>query len=127
MKVSNTFMVIMILLVCLFFPAAEAQQSTVTRVLVAKPKTYPGPCPVTIEFVGTIFVSRAARVEYRWERSDGGMGPRESVDIRSAAKSVTSTWRVGAPRKSFSGWERLRVLSPNGVISNAAAVQIKCT
>jgi hypothetical protein len=127
MKMRYAFLVVMILLAYLFLPTAEAQQFTVTRVVViAKPKTYSGPCPTTIGFLGTIFVSRPARVEYRWERSDGTVGPRESVDIRSAGKGVTTTWKVGTPRRVFSGWERLRVLSPNGIVSNTAAIQIKC-
>ena len=105
----------------------EAQQYTVTKVVViAKPSTYTGPCPATIEFLGTIFVSRPARVEYRWERSDGVLGPRESVDSRSAGKGVTTTWKMGTPRRSFSGWERLHVLAPASMISNQATVQIKC-
>ena len=77
MKIRGAFFVVMILLACLFLATAEAQQYTVTKVVViAKPSTYTGPCPATIEFLGTIFVGRPAIVEYRWERSDGVMGPR---------------------------------------------------
>ena len=127
MKIRNTFIVVMMVLACLFVTTAEAQQYTVTKVVaIAKPNTYAGPCPATIEFVGTIFVSRPARVEYRWERSDGAMGPRESVDISSAGKGVTTTWQVGTPHRSFNGWEKLHVLAPNSISSNEAAVQIKC-
>ena len=127
MKIRHAFVAVLILLACLFLATAEPQQYTVTKVVViAKPTTYTGPCPTTIELVGTIFVSRPARVEYRWERSDGAVGPREFVDIRSAGKGVTTTWRVGTPRRSFNGWERLRVLSPNGITSNTATIQIKC-
>lgn len=128
MKLRNVFLVVVIVQTGLVLVPATSQPSTVTKVVVtAKPPTYSGRCPTTIEFVGTIFVSRPTRVEYRWERSDGAMGPRESVDIRSAGKGVTTTWRLGAPRKPFNGWERLRVLSPNGLVSNAAAIQIKCS
>jgi len=127
MKIRRALFVVMILLACLFLATAEAQQYTVTKVVViAKPNTYAGPCPAPIEFLGTIFVSRPTRVEYRWERSDGVMGPRESVDIRSAGKGVTTTWKVGTPRRNFSGWEKLHVLAPTTMISNQAAVQIKC-
>ena len=127
MKIRRVIFVVMIFLACLFMATAEAQQYTVTKVVViAKPSTYAGPCPATIEFLATIFVSRPARVEYRWERSDGVMGPRESVDIRSAGKGVTTTWKVGTPRRTFTGWERLHVLAPASMISNQAAVQIKC-
>jgi hypothetical protein len=55
------------------------------------------------------------------------MGPREFVDIRSAGKGVTTTWQVGTPRRNFSGWEKLHVLAPTGIISNQAAFQIKCS
>lgn len=127
MNTRHAFLVAMIFLAYLFQPTAVAQQYTVTKVVViAKQKTYTGPCPTTIEFLGTIFVSRPARVEYRWERSDGTVGPREFVDIRSAGKGVTTTWRVGTPRRSFSGWAKLRALTPNSSISNTAAFQVKC-
>src|SRR5215831_6872245 len=118
MKVGISLVTLTVALACLFMPTALAQKNTVTKAVVAQPKIYPGPCPATIEFVGTIFVSRPARVDYRWERSDGAMGPRESVDIRSAAKSVTNSWRAGTPRKAFSGWQRLRTLAPNTLTSN---------
>ena len=127
MKIQHAFSFVMVLLACLFLASAEAQLYTVTKVVaIAKPNTFAGPCPTTIEFVGTIFVSRPGRVEYRWERSDGVMGPRESVDIRSAGKGVTTTWKLGTPHRNFSAWEKLHVLAPTGIISNQAAIQIKC-
>ena len=127
MKIMNAFIFATIVLTGLVLAVAATQPNTVTRVVVsAKQNKYSGPCPTTIEFVGTIFVSRPTRVEYRWERSDGVIGPREFVDIRSAGKGVTTTWRVGTPRRSFNGWERLRVLSPNGITSNTATIRIKC-
>src|SRR5215467_3873777 len=127
MKFRSTLVGLTIVSACMSLPTVQGQKNTVTKVVVAPPKIPLGPCPATVEFVGTIFVSRPARVDYRWERSDGATGPRESVDIRSAAKSVTNSWRVGTPRKPFSGWQRLRVLAPNGVVSNTAPLQIKCS
>jgi hypothetical protein len=127
MKIGHAILVVMIFPGCLFLATAEAQRYTVTKVVaIAKPRTYAGPCPATVEFLGTIFVSRPGRVEYRRERSDGVMGPRESVDIRSAGKGVTTTWKVGTPHKGFSGWEKLHALAPKDIISNQAAVHIKC-
>lgn len=106
---------------------ARAPQSTVTKVVaVAKTKNYHGPCPTDIQFVGTIFVSHSARVEYRWERSDGAMGGRQSVDIHSAGQGVSDTWHVGAPGKSLNGWVRLHVLAPTGITSNDATFEIHC-
>jgi hypothetical protein len=87
---------------------AFAQVHTVTRVgLVAKPRVYNGSCPATIDFIGTIRVSRhPARVEYEWERSDGGRGRREVVEIRSAGQSGTprsacgsTSWHPPASRR----------------------------
>jgi hypothetical protein len=115
----------------LFFVAAvaaiPAPIPTVTKVVtIAKPKRYSGPCPTTIEFVGTIFVSHPARVEYRWERSDGATGSTQTVDIRSAGQGVKDTWRIGTPGKSFSGWVKLHVLAPTGISSDAATFDIRC-
>ena len=100
---------------------------TVTKVVViAKPKEYSGPCPATIEFTGTIFVSHPARVEYRWERSDGAAGQRQFVDIRSAGQGVKDTWRLGTPGRSFDGWVRLHVLAPTGITSDDAPFRVRC-
>ncbi len=125
-KLLKAITALTIFLGCAIVTAPEAQPLTVNKVVVAQPRPYSGRCPATIEFVGTIFVSRPARVDYRWERSDGVAGPRESVDIRSAAKSVTTRWQIGVSRKPFSGWQRLRVLAPNSVSSNTATIQLKC-
>ena len=128
LKISCLTTVCLPLLAALFLTSGPAQPTTVTKVVVtAKPDTFAGRCPTNVEFVGTIFVSRPTRVEYRWERSDGVTGPRESVDIRSAGKGVTTSWQVGTPRRPFNGWQKLRVLSPNVLLSNPAAIQIKCT
>ena len=127
MKIRHPFLVVMIVLACLFQSTGVAQQNIVTKVVaIARSKSYTGPCPLNVDFLATIFVSRPAKVEYRWERSDGTVGPREFVDIRGSGKGVTTTWRVGSPRRSFSVGERLRVLAPNAAASDWATVKIKC-
>ncbi len=127
LKITSLTTICLLLLATLVLTTGEAQPNTVTKVMVtAKPNTFAGRCPTNVEFVGTIFVSRPTRVDYRWERSDGVIGPRESVDIRSAGKGVTTSWQVGTPRRPFNGWQKLRVLSPNMLLSNPAAIQIKC-
>jgi hypothetical protein len=107
---------------------AFAQVHTVTRVgAVAKPKSYRGPCPATIEFIGTIHVSRyPVRVEYQWERSDGGKGPREMVEIDSAGRGVTDRWTLGAGHDRMNVWERLHVLAPTGISSPPAHAHLDC-
>lgn len=127
MKIRDVCLFVVTVSACLFQSTRAAQQNTVTKVVaVAQSKTYTGPCPMNVDFLATIFLSRPARVEYRWERSDKTVGPREVVDIRGSGKGVTTTWRVGSPRRSFSGWVMLRVLSPNSLTSNMAKIQIRC-
>ncbi len=108
--------------------AAFAQQRTVTRVgIVAKPRSYAGRCPTTLEFIATIHVSRhPARVEYEWERSDGGRGRREVIEIRSAGQGVTDTWTLGRGGERRVVWERLHVLAPTGISSPQARVRLDC-
>jgi hypothetical protein len=105
-----------------------AQVRTVTRVgIVAKPRSYSGPCPVTLQFIGTIHVRRyPVWVEYEWERSDGARGRRERVEITSAGRGVSDTWHLGAGRQRMKVWERLHVLAPTGISSPAARVTVNC-
>lgn len=107
--------------------AALAQVRTVTRVgLVVRPQAYSGSCPATFNFIGTIHVRHPARVEYQWERSDGGRGQREVVDIRGAAQGVRETWTLGAPGERRTVWMRLHVLAPTGISSPTVRVRLNC-
>ena len=108
--------------------AAFAQQRTVTRVgIVAKPRSYVGECPATLEFIATIHVSHhPVRVEYQWERSDGGRGRREVIEIRSAGQGVTDSWTLGRHGERRVVWERLHVLAPTGISSPEARVRLDC-
>jgi hypothetical protein len=108
--------------------AAFAEVHTVTRVgIVAKPKSYRGDCPTTIEWIATIHVSRhPARVTYQWERSDGAHGPRQEVEIDSAGRGVSDTWELGGPGMHKVVWERLHVLAPTGITSPEARVKVEC-
>lgn len=127
MKTKAICSAVLIVLASVMLGWTKAPQPTVTRVVViAKPKNYHGPCPTTVEFVGTIFVSHPSKVEYRWERSDGAMGSRQFVDIRSAGQGVTDTWRLGTPHKDLDGWVRLHVLAPTGITSNDATFEVHC-
>lgn len=101
---------------------------TVTDVrIVARPRVYNGPCPATIQFTATIFVSHhPVAVEYRWERSDGARGPRRRVVIRSAGQGVRESWTLGRGRERLQIWQRLHVLAPTGISSPNQVVRVNC-
>jgi len=111
-----------------FSLAVYAAEHTVTRVgIVAKPKSYHGDCPTTIEWIATIHVSHhPAKVTYQWERSDGAHGPRQEVEIDSAGRGVSDTWQLGRPGMHEVVWQRLHVLAPTGISSPEARVKIEC-
>ena len=104
------------------------QGPTVTKVVtVVNPKVYSGPCPAHLKFTGTIFVSRhPVTVEYQWERSDGGKGPRQSVTINAAGEGVSETWNLGGKGEHLNVSEKLHVLAPTGITSAPAIAKVSC-
>jgi hypothetical protein len=99
--------------------------------LEADPKHYEGVCPTMIKFHGSIETNGPGVVRYIFERSDGG--------IDTIVKAVTftvapfhqnipdTTWTLGGPGMTYSGWERIKIVSPNaGFLSNKAAFRIQC-
>jgi hypothetical protein len=84
-----------------------------------------GTCPKTIAFSGLITVNGGpVTVTYRWERSDGALGPTQNIFFGAAsAQVVNETWQLGA---SYSGWERLHILAPNDTLSNQASFTLTC-
>jgi hypothetical protein len=103
---------------------------TVTAVdLLADPRDYSGPCPVTIRFKGTITVEgEGGRLSYRFNRSDGAIPPTETLTVGiGGAKTVTSTWMLGRqPGGAFEGWQVLEVLPPHSARSRPAGFRIVC-
>jgi hypothetical protein len=95
---------------------------TVTRVVaVINPKNYTGRCPAHLKFSGTIFVKNPpVAVEYQWVRSDGVKGGVQRAVIRSAGQGFDDTWDLGEGKMRLHVWERLHVLAPRNVASNAA-------
>ncbi len=84
-----------------------------------------GACPKTIAFSGLITVNGGPMtVTYRWERSDGALGPTQNIFFGAASsQTVNESWQLGA---SYSGWERLHILSPNDMLSNQASFTLTC-
>ena len=109
---------------------ADAQGGEgVTGQVTVKPSNYAGPCPVSVEFVGTLRTFTGNAYSYRWERSDNTFSPVQVVPMSSdfSPVSVRSSWRVSRPRgEVFRGWERLHVLSPSTFVSAPASFQVVC-
>ena len=92
----------------------------------ATPTHYSGPGPGTVRFNGRIVVNYRTMVSYRWERSDGGTGPVQSVSVGAGGAAVSTTWRLGSPGKVIHGSERLRVLSPGDAYSGEVTFTMAC-
>jgi hypothetical protein len=84
-----------------------------------------GACPKTIAFSGLITMSGGpVTVTYRWERSDGALGPTQNIFFGAASsQAVNDTWQLGT---SYNGWERLHVIAPNDMVSNQASFTLTC-
>jgi hypothetical protein len=98
---------------------------TVTSVTaLASPPSYSGPCPYQFNFFATIAVNGPGTVTYQWERSDLTSDAPQSIVFPSAGSQVVTTyWYLGAPGP---GWERVRILSPNSMVSNEAVFVLNC-
>src|SRR5215204_3960255 len=95
----------------------------------ASPTNYSGACPGVIKFSAKIQANGKGRVKYTWLRSDGATAPVEFIDFTEAGvKYVSTTWTLGDARvlPNYSGWEQLKILSPNEYLSNKAEFKLTC-
>jgi hypothetical protein len=115
--------------VILFFVAAlsvNAQASVTVVTASASPTSSSGPCPVTFAFSSIITSDSAGTVAYRWEWSNGGIGPTTTITFSGAgSQTVTTTWTLG-PSGTNTYWEQVHVLSPNDTTSNQASFTLSC-
>ena len=74
-----------------------------------------GQCPVTVKFTGYITTNGPGTVKYTFTRNDGATAPVFRLDFGAAGtKPVSTTWTLGGPGLTeYSGWQRLKILSPN--------------
>ncbi len=88
----------------------------------SSPANYSGSCPKDVTFYATITTNGAGSVNYRFIRSDGTETGENSISFDFASsKSVENTWS-----KSGSGWEKLKITSPNTLESSQATFNINC-
>jgi len=95
----------------------------------ASPTAYSGACPGVIKFTAKIQASGKGRVKYQWLRSDNAIAPVEYLDFAEAGvRYVSTTWTLGDARllPNYSGWQQLKVLSPNEYLSNKAEFKLTC-
>ncbi len=84
-------------------------------------------CPATFTFFGTITANGAGTVTYVWERSDGAQPEEQTVAFDGpGSKVVRATWTVGAPANTVSGWQQLKVVTPNAMTSQPASFSVNC-
>ncbi len=87
------------------------------------PESHAG-CPETFNFSAVITANGPGTVQYKWERSDGANAPVETVTFASAGThTVNDTWNLGT---AGSYWKRVRILSPNAMVSNNAQFTLSC-
>ena len=74
-----------------------------------------GQCPVTVKFTGYITTNGPGTVKYTFTRNDGATAPVFTLDFDAAGtKTVSTTWTLGGPGlMEYSGWQRIKILSPN--------------
>lgn len=83
-----------------------------------------GPCPITVGFGGWITTSGPGTVRYTFIRSDGATAPEETLSFeRAETKMLRTNWTLD---RGFSGWQAIRILSPNEIESNRAEFNTKC-
>jgi hypothetical protein len=89
----------------------------------ADPPFFSGACPTTVNFYATIAVNGPGTVTYRWEGSDGGFEPTQSISVLDRSETVSTSWQLGA---SGSYWARVHVFTPNEIVSNQASFTLSC-
>jgi hypothetical protein len=92
---------------------------------------YQGSCPVTLTFAATIAADRGpVDVTYRWIASDGATSPVRTVSFPGSgaqSQAVQTTWTLGGPGFTFTGWQAIKLLTPTAAQSNHADFSITCT
>jgi hypothetical protein len=81
-------------------------------------------CPTTVDFHGSITMNGRGTVKYTFERSDGATAPVYTLYFPSAgSKEVSTSWTLG---RSYSGYQKLRVIAPNSVESSESRFNLNC-
>ncbi len=85
-------------------------------------------CPATITFNGSITVRGAGTVTFVIERSDGSISTTQSLAFAGDGSATFSDlWLIqGTPGFNYSGWARLRILTPEPQLGQTATFLLVC-
>jgi len=97
----------------------------------ADPGEYQGSCrdPLEFTFTATITLSKAGTIIYKWVRSDGveTSSPQTVTFSESGTKTVSASWQPTFSSLEFSGWQKMKILSPIETESNQSSFSILCS
>jgi hypothetical protein len=82
----------------------------------------------TFTFTAKIYVNAATNVAYTWLRSDNATSPTVFLNFTGAGmQTVTTTWKMTEENgEHYSGWQRVKVTSPNDALGNQAEFTLAC-
>jgi hypothetical protein len=121
-KMSRLFFAAFLLLASPLF-AVPGVKSPI-RLKTTSPR-WDGRCPHEFHFAGTITSRGAGDVQFTWDRSDGASAPVETIHFTgpNQTRTVKTSWTLS---QTYSGWEQIRVTSPNFIRSNKAGFTLRC-
>lgn len=93
------------------------------------PTNYSGACPKKFDFTANVTVNAAGSVTYKWVRSDGASGSSQTMTFGGAGSAVVAPddWTLGGSGTTYSGWEKVQILTPNSTESNQATFNLACS
>jgi WD40 repeat protein len=99
----------------------EIDQSAIGAI----PRSYSGPCPVTISFLVSITaLNGSGTVLYRFVGSDGKSGPvRNMFFDKPGTKYVNFYWKISG---DYNGSETIEIIEPKGIKSAKAKFMVRC-
>jgi hypothetical protein len=131
------FLVPILLIFCLVGTVSAVvplmKAPVITAELKANPASYTGTCPAVIKFEGTISVKGIVKgpytLKYIFTRSDGATDTnvKTLTFAQDGTQKVSTTWTLGgAALPTYSGWQKIKVLTVPPVESSQADFSVKC-
>jgi len=121
-----SFIFVMLAVSGTVFPI-QAFKVTGVSLSVSEPE-FTGSCPHRFVFTGRITANREGTARYRWLRSDGWVGPEQTLVFTTAATQMVSDyWEIGGVMGTYRDrWMQLEIVAPNSRFSNQAEFNLKC-